>query len=77
MVILVIVKVTKLSWFEHTEIQSIVSDLINLCNISQQHCLIAMKVMDDLIIEMGYVQRQKNLISNRRVSLSFRDNGLF
>lgn len=33
--------------------------------------------MNDLIVEMGYVHRVKNLTMNRRISLNFRDGALF
>jgi hypothetical protein len=38
--------------------------------------LIGLQAVDELIVEMGYVQKQKTLILNRRVSMSFRDSGL-
>ena len=66
-----------MSWFDHPELQGIVVDLIKMCNMSPTHSLIALQAMNDLIIEMGYVHRVKNLTMNRRISLNFRDGSLF
>jgi len=37
---------------------------------------VGLQAIDDLILEMGYLQRGKVLINNRRISLSFRDTAL-
>ena len=34
MIIILVAKVTKLSWFDHPELQAIVNDLIKMCEIS-------------------------------------------
>jgi hypothetical protein len=77
MIMILVAKVTKMSWFDHPELQAIVADLLKMCSLSPQHCLIALQAMNDLIIEMGYVHRVKNLTMNRRISLNFRDSSLF
>jgi len=77
MVMILVAKVTKMSWFDHPELQGIVTDLLKMCTISPQHSLIALQAINDLIIEMGYVHRVKNLTMNRRISLNFRDGSLF
>ena len=77
MIIILVAKVTKLSWFDHPELQGIVNDLIKMCEISPRHSLIALDAMNDLIVEMGYVHRVKNLTMNRRISLNFRDGALY
>jgi len=77
MVITLLVKVTKMSWFDTPEIQGIVSDLEPLFDRSPKHFLIGLQTINDLIIEMTYVHRSKNLTQNRRISLNFRDNALF
>jgi len=38
---------------------------------------IALHAIDDLIIEMSYVHKVKNLNISRRISLNFRDSALF
>lgn len=74
---ILVAKVTKMSWFDHPELQGIVTDLLKMCTVSAQHTLIALQAINDLIIEMGYVHRVKNLTMNRRISLNFRDGSLF
>jgi hypothetical protein len=44
---------------------------------SPNHQLIAMSAINDLILEMSYVSKIKNLTINRRISINFRDNALF
>lgn len=77
MVIQVLAKITKMSWFEHHELQSIAPDLLKICAISEPHCLIALQALDDLIIEMGYVGKVRSLVNSRRVSCHFRDSSMF
>ncbi len=75
MVIMVIAKVTKLSWFDHPEMQAVVQDLIKMCNTPLSR--VALRAINDLIIELGYITKSKFLIQNRRISLNFRDSALF
>ena len=77
MIIIVLAKIAKMSWFDHPELQSVVQDLMQLFPLSQGHMLIGLKAIHDLIIEMTYVHKVKNLTINRRISLNFRDNALF
>ena len=60
MVIMLITKITKLAWFDQPEIQSVVFDLIKMCNSQQSR--IALRALNDLIIELGYITRSKFLI---------------
>lgn len=53
------------------------SDLGKLFFLSEKHLLVALQCIDDLIIEMSYVHKVKNLNISRRISLSFRDSALF
>lgn len=77
MIIIVLAKIAKMSWFDHPELQSVVQDLMRLFTLSQGHMLVGLKAIADLIIEMTYVHKVKNLTVNRRISLNFRDNALF
>jgi len=43
---------------------------------SDEHKLIGLQAIDQLIVEMTYMTKMKNLQINRRVSLSFRDCAL-
>ena len=77
MVITVLAKITKMSWFDHPQLQGIVQDLTQLQTLSERHLYISLTAIHDLIIEMSYVHKVKNLTVNRRISLSFRDSALF
>ena len=44
---------------------------------SERLTLLSLTALHDLIIEMSYVHRVKNLNVNRRISLSFRDSQLY
>ena len=43
---------------------------------NDKHKLIGLQALDQLIVEMTYMTKMKNLTLNRRVSLSFRDAAL-
>ena len=77
MIIILLAKVVKMSWFDHPELQAIVPDLSKLASMSTNHQLIAMYAINDLIMEMSYIAKIKNLTVNRRISINFRDNALF
>lgn len=40
------------------------------------HTLIGLKAIEQVVLEMTYLNKGKNLTVNRRVSLSFRDSSL-
>ena len=44
---------------------------------SLEHTLIGLYAIDQIVLEMTYVNKGKNLTINRRVSLNFRDNALY
>ena len=44
---------------------------------SIEHHLIALYTVDQIVLEMTYVNKGKNLTVNRRVSLNFRDSALY
>jgi hypothetical protein len=77
MVIIVIAKITKLGWFEDISLVTTVKELVQLSKTSPKNCLIALQALDDLILEMGYWTKVNSLVANRRVSISFRDSGLY
>ena len=78
MVIILLAKITKMSWFDHPEIQGVVQNLFNLQTMNNERLtLLSWTALHDLIIEMSYVHKVRNLNVNRRISLSFRDGQLF
>ena len=52
-------------------------DLLDMQQRGERHINISLLTLHDLVIEMGYVNRVKNLTINRRISLSFRDGALY
>lgn len=44
---------------------------------SPEHRLIGLYAINEMVLEMTYVNKGKNVTINRRVSLNFRDNSLF
>jgi hypothetical protein len=75
--ILLLAKICKLSWFDHPELQTVITDITNLFPMSLEHSLIALYAVEQIIMEMTYVLKGKNLTINRRVSLNFRDSALY
>ena len=76
--ILLLAKLIKLGWFDDPDTKySIVPDLTLILHSDiPSHKLIALNAIDQLIVEMTYMTKMKNLQINRRVSLSFRDASL-
>ena len=44
---------------------------------SLEHILIGLYAIDQIVLEMTYINKGRNLTVNRRVSLNFRDSALF
>lgn len=44
---------------------------------SPEHRLIGLYAINEMVLEMTYVNKGKNVTINRRVSLNFRDSSLF
>ena len=78
MIIILLAKVTKMSWFDHPEIQGVTQNLLSLQGMNNERLsLLSLTALHDLIIEMSYIHKVRNLNVNRRISLSFRDNQLY
>ena len=75
-VIMLLVKVVKMSWFDHDSHKNIVDDVLSFFNISIGHCFIGILTLEQIIVEMTYVNKGKTLIQNRRISVNFRDKCL-
>lgn len=77
MIIILLAKITKLSWVEHPEIQSVVQNLFSLQTLNNERLmLLSLTALHDLIIEMTYVHKLKHLNVSRRVSVAFRETSL-
>ena len=78
MIIILLAKVTKMSWFDHPEIQGVTQNLLSLQGMNNERLsLLSLTALHDLIIEMSYIHKVRNLNVNRRISLSFRDSQLY
>lgn len=75
-VIMLMVKVVKLSWFDDQAHQDSIKEVLGLLNISIGHCFIGVLTLEQMIIEMTYINKGKTLIQNRRISVNFRDKYL-
>jgi len=79
MMVLLLARIAKLSWLDDVDIKNeLVPRLseILIKSSSDEHKLIGLQAIDQLIVEMTYMTKMKNLQINRRVSLSFRDCAL-
>lgn len=78
MMILLLAKITKLAWFDDADIKNgLVPEVTKLLQMqSIDHKLIGLQALDQIVVEMTYMTKMKNLSLNRRVSLSFRDSAL-
>ena len=79
MTMLLLAKVAKMAWLDEPRIKDSLAlellEIANSPNISLQ--LVGLSVINQLIDEMAYLTKMKNLTINRRISLSFRDSALF
>ena len=77
MIILLLTKITKLSWIEQPEFQSVVQNLFKLQTMNNERLtLLSLTALHDLIIEMTYIHKLKHLNVSRRVSVAFREISL-
>ncbi|CAI2369585.1 unnamed protein product [Moneuplotes crassus] len=75
-VIMLMVKVAKLSWFDDQSHQDSIKMILGLLGLSIGHCFIGVLALEQMIIEMTYINKGKTLIQSRRISVSFRDKFL-
>ena len=75
-VIILLTKIVKMSWFDDKSHQDIVDEVLQFFNISISHCFIGILTLEQIIVEMTYVNKGKTLIQNRRISVNFRDKYL-
>jgi len=78
MMMLLLAKIAKLAWFDDPDIKNgLVPEVTKILqNANPVHKLIGLQALDQLVVEMTYMTKTKNLSLNRRVSLSFRDAAL-
>lgn len=78
MMILLLAKIAKLAWFDDPDIKTGLVITLNkiMLNPNDKHKLIGLQAIDQLMVEMSYMTKMKNVTLNRRISLSFRDASL-
>ena len=76
---LLLAKIAKLAWFDDPDIKNgLIPEVTKILQIDNpQHKLIGLQALDQIVVEMTYMTKMKNLTLNRRVSLSFRDAALY
>ena len=75
-VIMLLVKVVKISWFDDKSHKEIVNHTYAMFSLSITHCFIGILILEQVLTEMTYVNKGKTLIQNRRISVNFRDTSL-
>ena len=72
-VIQCLIQIIKFAWFDDPKFKEIISELQSFSTSSLNHWHIALIAYDTLINEMSYFNKGRNLSTNRRVSMNFRD----
>ena len=79
MMMILLAKIAKLAWFDDPVIKTgLVPELTKIIQIKENpiHQLIGLRSLNELLNEMTYMTKMKNLTINRRISLNFRDTCL-
>ena len=76
MVITLLSKLVKLSWFDQPALKSVVNELLELQSLSESHFIISLTAIYDMMLEMGYHHRVGRLMFHRRIAIGFRDECL-
>mmetsp|Transcript_5776 Transcript_5776/g.9206 ORF Transcript_5776/g.9206 Transcript_5776/m.9206 type:complete len:95 (+) Transcript_5776:386-670(+) len=79
MTMLLLARLTKVAWLDDPDIKNeIVPALTEMIGFQDhRHKQIGLQAIEQLIVEMTYMTKLKNLSLNRRISLSFRDTALY
>ena len=75
-VILLLAKVVKVWWYDDKSHQEFIPEIFDFFNESLSHCLIGILILDQIIIEMTYVNKGTTMVQCRRISVNFRDKWL-
>ena len=76
MVITLLSKLVKLSWFDQPALKSVVGELLQIQSLSEGHFMISLNAIHDIMLEMSYHHRSGRLIFHRRIAICFRDECL-
>ena len=70
-------RITKYAWFDAGDaIRAIVSETSKFLSATVAHCVIGLRILNELVSEMNYRNRNRTLSQQRKVAVSFRDTAL-
>lgn len=77
-----LVRLTKFAWLDGEgvkdyEIRRIVPDVQKFLQATVQHCIIGLRILNELVVEMNAKAKNRTLTQHRKVAVSFRDTALF
>jgi exportin-7 len=87
-VVSLLCRITKFAWFDEgapsadgaaappSDIRSIVKETRQFLQATIPHCLIGLRILNDLVTEMNYKSKNRTATQQRKVSVSFRDVAL-
>ena len=77
-VVQVICRITKFGWFDAGDgMKQIVSSTSQFLQHTVRHCIIGLRILNDLVMEMNYKNKNRSMTQHRKVAVSFRDASLF
>lgn len=87
-VITLLCRITKFAWFDEgaaaaaggaaapSEIRAVVKETTQFLQATIPHCVIGLKILNELVTEMNYKSKNRTATQQRKVSVSFRDASL-
>ena len=76
-VVQLLCRISKFAWFdEGTSIREIVTETKKFLQATISHCVIGLRILNELVTEMNVKNRNRTLTQHRRIAVSFRDNSL-
>lgn len=71
-------RITKLGWFDSSgALRKIVEQATTFLQESVQHCIIGLRLLNELVMEFNHVSAKRTVSAHRKVAVSFRDLSLF
>lgn len=71
-------RITKLGWFDSGgKLRTIVTMTTKFLQETVQHCIIGLKILNELVVEFNHPSARRSISAHRKVAVSFRDESLF